>query len=141
MIKKKILFVCTNNAGRSQMAEAMFRKRCGDKFEIFSAGVEPWDDLHPMTVKLMNEEGLDVTGYYPQHVKEYLNDKIAVVITIGDRAKAESGHFRAGPIRTHWPINDPAGADGTTDSEKVFRSTRQIILDHFPELLAIVESL
>jgi len=141
MEKKKILFVCTNNAGRSQMAEAMFRKRYGDKFEIFSAGVEPWDDLHPMTVKLMNEEGLDVTGHYPQHVKEYLNGEIAVVITIGDRAKYESGHFRAGPIRIHWPINDPAGTDGTTDSEKVFRSTRQAILEHFPKLLAIVESL
>jgi len=141
MQKRKILFICTGNAGRSQMAEAMFRKRYGDKFEIVSAGVEPWDDLHPMAVKLMNEDGLDMTEHYPQHVKEYLDDKIDVAVTIGDRAEAESGCFRTGTLRIHWPINDPADADGTADSEKVFRWTSQAILDRFPELLDIAESL
>ena len=89
----------------------------------------------------MNEDGLDMTGHYPQHVKEYLNDKIAIAVTIGDRAEAESGYFRTGTIRIHWPINDPADADGTTDSEKVFRWTRQVIRDRFPELLEIAKSL
>jgi len=140
MQKKKILFICTGNAGRSQMAEAMFHNQYGDKFEIVSAGVEPWDDLHPMAVKLMNEDGLDMTGHYPQHVKEYINDKIDIAVTIGDRAEAESGSCRKETIRIHWPINDPADADGTSDSEKLFRWTRQAIIDRFPKLLEIAES-
>jgi len=139
--KIKIIFICTGNAGRSQMAEAMFCNQYGDKFEIVSAGVEPWDDLHPMAVKLMNEDGLDMTAHYPQHIKEYINDKIDIAVTIGDRAEGESGYFRTGTIRIHWPINDPADADGTIDSEKVFRWTRHAILDRFPELLDIADSL
>jgi arsenate reductase (thioredoxin) len=141
MQKKKILFICTGNAGRSQMAEAMFRKLYEDKFEVLSAGVEPWDDLHPMAVKLMHEDGLSMAGHYPKHVKEFVNDKIDIAVTIGDRAEAESGCFRTGTLRIHWPINDPADADGTPDSEKVFRWTRQAIIDRFPKLLKMAESL
>lgn len=142
MRKKKILFVCTNNAGRSQMAEAMFRNLYGgDNFEIISAGVDPWKNLHPMAVKLMTEDGIDTTGHYPKHVKQFLDDKIDIAITIGDRAEAESGCFRTGTLRIHWPINDPAAADGTTDLEKVFRSTRHAILDRFPKLLETINSL
>ncbi len=140
-MQKKILFICTGNAGRSQMAEAMFRKRYGDKFEIVSAGVEPWDELHPMTIKLMNEDGVDMTEHYPKHIKKYIDDKIDLVVTIGDRAEAESGYFRTKTLRIHWSINDPADADGTDDSEQVFRCTRQAILNRFPELLNIADSL
>ena len=123
------------------MAEAMFRQRYGDRFNIVSAGVEPWAELHPMAVKLMGEDGIDMAGHYPQHVKEYLNDKIDIAVTIGDRAEAESGYFRTGTLRIHWPINDPADADGTSESEGVFRWTRQAVLDRFPDLLAVPTSL
>lgn len=141
MRKRKILFICTGNAGRSQLAEAMFRNQYGDNFEIVSAGVEPWDDLHPMAVKLMNEDGIDLTEHYPKHVKKYLNDKIDIAVTIGDRAEAETGNFQPGTLRVNWPIEDPADADGTSDSEKVFRWTRQAIIDRFPKLLKLANSL
>jgi arsenate reductase len=141
MQKKKVLFICTGNAGRSQMAEAIFRNRHGDKFEIMSAGVEPWSGLHPMAVKLMREDGIDMTGHYPKHVKKFLDDKIDIVITIGDRAEAETGGFKSNPLRIHWAVNDPADADGTPDSEKVFRWTRQAIIDRFPPLLEVMRKL
>jgi arsenate reductase (thioredoxin) len=141
MQKKTILFICTGNAGRSQMAEAMFRNQYGDKFEIVSAGVEPWNDLHPMAVKLMAEDGIDMANHYPQHVQEYLNDEIDIAVTIGDRAEAETGDFKTGTLKIHWPINDPADADGTPDSEKVFRWTRQAIIDSFPKLLELASNL
>lgn len=122
------------------MAEAMFRAAYGDQCELFSAGVDPWDDLHPMALKLMAEDGLDMTGHYPKHVNDYLNQSFDFVVTIGDRAENETGDFPADTRRIHWPIDDPADADDTPDSEKVFRYTRQAILDEFPSLLDRVNS-
>ncbi len=130
----RILFICTGNAGRSQMAEAMFRNRHGDKFDVVSAGVEPWTSLHPMAMKLMKEDGISLEGHYPKHVRPFLDEDIDVAVTIGDRAEAETGAFRPGTLRLHWPIADPADADGTTDSENVFRRTRQAILERFPDI-------
>lgn len=137
----KILFICTGNAGRSQMAEALFRNRYGDKFEVVSAGVEPWKDLHPMAVMLMHEDGIDMTGHYPKHIEKFRDDKLDIAITIGDRAEAESGQFKAGTLKIHWSIDDPADADGTANSEKVFRYTRQAIIDRFPQILKAAETL
>jgi len=120
---ERVLFVCTGNAGRSQMAEAMFRELTAGAFDVLSAGVDPWDDLHPMARKLMAERGLDLAGHYPQHVREFVDEDLDAVVTIGDRAGAESPDFRTGTRRLHWPVDDPADADGTPDSEAVFRST------------------
>lgn len=131
----KILFVCTGNAGRSQMAEAMFRAAHGEEFEVLSAGVEPWGKLHPMAVTLMAEDGLDMSGHYPKHVDSFLDKKINIVVTIGDRAKSETKYFSADVKIIHWDINDPADADNTPDSEKVFRYTKKAILSRFPTLL------
>ena len=139
--KQKILFICTGNAGRSQMAEAMFRRRHGDKFEVLSAGVEPWQKLHPMAVKLMSEDGISMKGHCPKHVKQYMDDEIDIAVTIGDRAEAETGKFRDRTTRVHWDIKDPADADGTPDSEKVFRHTRQALLDRFPEILMVSDGI
>ncbi|MFC1525780.1 low molecular weight phosphatase family protein [Candidatus Latescibacterota bacterium] len=63
-----VLFVCTGNAGRSQMAEATFRHRVGERVRLVSAGVDPWPDLHPMARRLMEERGLDLAGHYPKSV-------------------------------------------------------------------------
>ena len=136
----KILFICTGNAGRSQMAEAMFRAAYGDEFEVLSAGVEPWGNLHPIAVKLMNEDGLDMSGHYPKHVNDFLDKNLDFVITIGDRAENETGDFAAGVRCIHWPIDDPADADDTPDSEKVFRCTKKAISDKFPALLKLARA-
>ena len=133
-----ILFICTGNAGRSQMAEAMFRNRYGDKYNVISAGVEPWTSLHPMAMKLMEEDGISLEGHFPKHVRPFLEEDIDVAVTIGDRAEAETGAFRPGTLRLHWPITDPADADGTADSEHVFRRTRLAIRERFPEITALL---
>jgi len=137
----KLLFVCTGNAGRSQMAEAMFRDVMGGAAEVFSAGAEPWDDLHPMARKLMAEKGLDLAGHHPKHVRAFVDGDIDVVVTIGDRAEAESPDLRTGTRRIHWAIDDPADADGTPDSETVFRATCQRIEDGLPGLKSLAASL
>jgi len=81
----RILFVCTNNAGRSQMAQAVFSRLVKGEVDIKSAGVDPWPDLHPMTRKLMAERGETMDGYVPEHVDDYRHTPFDWVVTIGDR--------------------------------------------------------
>jgi len=135
---KTVLFICTGNAGRSQMAEAMFRALAGDRFSVLSAGVDPWDDLHPMARKLMAERGLDLAGHHPKHVRGFVNADFEVAVTIGDRAEAESPEFPTGTRRIHWAIDDPANADGTADSETVFCWTRDQIEQRLPSLVNLL---
>jgi protein-tyrosine-phosphatase len=94
-----------------------------------------------MAIKLMTEDGISMEGHYPKHVKQYMDAEVDIAVTIGDRAEAETGKFRDGTIRVHWDIKDPADADGTPDSEKIFRRTRQEIIGKFPELLKISDKL
>ncbi|OGV78923.1 MAG: hypothetical protein A2340_03240 [Lentisphaerae bacterium RIFOXYB12_FULL_60_10] len=136
---RSILFVCTGNAGRSQMAEAMFKARVGTGVEVFSAGVEPWPDLHPMARKLMAEQSLDLTGHHPKHVRQFVGKDLDIVVTIGDRAGAETPAFKTGVRRIHWDIRDPADADGTPDSERTFRWTCRAIAERLPELQRILD--
>ncbi len=138
---KKILFVCTGNAGRSQMAAAMFQVLAGDAAEVFSGGVEPWPDLHPLARKLMAEQGLDLAGRKPKHVRQFADRDLDVVVTIGDRAGAETPDFKTGARRMHWDIRDPAEADGTPAAERTFRATCRAIADRLPELRRTLERL
>ena len=134
-----VLFVCTGNAGRSQISQALFRDQAGAGARVESAGVDPWDHLHPMAVKLMEEQGISFTGHFPKSVSSLADREFDLVITIGDPARAllpkasfSSSHW------IHWPIDDPADADGTADSETVFRSTLAKIQDRLPHILELV---
>ena len=140
--RPRLLFVCTGNAGRSQMAEAMFRKLSAGAVEIASAGVDPWEHLHPMAVKLMNEQGIDVSSQRPEHVAGVTERAFDVVVTIGDPALRGTPRQTGGnPYRMHWDVSDPADADGTPDSESVFRQKMQSIRDRLPDLLTWITSL
>lgn len=119
--KRKVLFVCTGNAGRSQMAEALSRTHYSDVIEPQSAGVDPWPHLHPMAKKLMAERGDLLSGHYPKHVNTFREARLDVIVTIGDRAQNELPRFVHEPERIHWDISDPADADGTAESEATFR--------------------
>ncbi|MCK5844421.1 MAG: TIM barrel protein [Victivallales bacterium] len=125
--KKSVLFVCTGNAGRSQMAEALFRRVRGDCFNVGSAGVDPWNEIHPLARSLMVEKGCSMEGQFPKHVLSIDFSEIDVVVTIGSPAERGTSGIRGGKIHIHWNIDDPAGADGTSDSESVFRRTKERI--------------
>ena len=133
--KPSILFVCTGNAGRSQMAQAMLRRLVGDEVEIESAGVEPWDHLHPMAVRLMAERGISLDGHYPKSAESVADRAFDVVVTIGDPARAKlPERLRSTGEWIHWDISDPADADDTPDSEAVFSRTAEAIEKKLPEL-------
>jgi len=133
--KLALLFVCTGNAGRSQMAQALFGRRMGDAVRLESAGVDPWPHLHPMAVATMAEQGISLDGHYPKPVAAVAGREFDLVVTIGDPARAllPRGPFSA-TYWAHWDIGDPADADGTPDSQATFRATARMIEERLPEL-------
>ncbi|MFC1452142.1 TIM barrel protein [Verrucomicrobiota bacterium] len=137
--KTRILFVCTGNAGRSQIAQAFFGAMVGGSASVFSAGVDPWQDLHPVARRLLEERGVDTAKLHPKHVQSFADTTLDCVVTLGDRARAETPQVGGNPRRMHWDIADPADADGTGQEERVFRDTIAIIEDRLPHLLEAVE--
>jgi len=123
--KKRVLFLCTGNSARSQMAEGLLRNLAGNKFDVVSAGTNP-KGLHPRSVEVMKEIGIDVSRQASKDLKQFLNQKFDYVITVCDRAKQQCPIFPgAEPI--HWGFDDPAEAP--LDKElQTFRRVRDEIL-------------
>jgi len=131
----RLLFVCTGNAGRSQLAQAMYRQFANESVNVESAGVEPWKNLHPMAVQLMQERSVDDSRHHPKGVAEVAGQAFDVVVSIGDPAREKLPlRMKGNPYRIHWDIADPADADETPNSEAVFRDTLAQIEQRIPEL-------
>ena len=123
--KNRVLFLCTGNSARSQMAEAFLRDLAGDRYEVFSAGTHP-KGLHPRTVEVMKEVGIDVSGQDSKDIRQYQGQQFDYVITVCDRARQECPVFPgAEPI--HWGFDDPA-ASPAENQLRAFRRVRDEIL-------------
>jgi arsenate reductase len=129
MSKPKILFLCTGNSARSQMAEAFIRKYADDRFEAHSAGLEP-KGLNPLTVKVMKEVGIDLSGQTSKSVEVYLGKTLfQYLVTVCDDADKNCPTVWPGvSTRLHWSFQDPAAVEGT-EAEKLakFREVRDLI--------------
>ncbi len=127
-MKQKVLFLCTGNSARSQMAESILRKQAGDRYESFSAGLEP-KDVHPYTVRVLEEKGYDLAGQYSKSLNEYLGKvKFDYLITVCGNAEERCPYFPGMGSRLHWPFDDPAAVAGSdVDQLNAFRSTRDAI--------------
>jgi len=122
--KKRVLFLCTGNSARSQIAEGLLRHSAGDQFEVYSAGTQP-KGLHPRSVEVMKELGIDISRQSSKDVATYTNENFHYVITVCDRAKQHCPVFPgAAPI--HWGFDDPADASPDKQLE-VFRRVRDEI--------------
>ncbi|GAB4374498.1 MAG: arsenate reductase ArsC [Acidobacteriota bacterium] len=121
-----VLFLCTGNSARSQIAEALLRHLAGDRFEVLSAGVAPAPQVHPLAVAVLEEAGIATAGLCPKTI-EQVADRAGTpfVITVCDHAARTCPTFPGAREREHWPLEDPAAADGS-DAERleVFRRTR-----------------
>lgn len=131
----RVLFVCTGNAERSQIARALFEQLRAGSVTAESAGVEPWAHLHPMALRLLKERGIDIADRRPQRISAVMSRVFDIVVTLGDPAREGLPRRMAGdPMIQHWGIADPAVADGTDRSELIFRDTIQAIASHSPGL-------
>lgn len=141
MEKQRVLFLCTGNSARSQMAEAFLRIHGGDRFEAYSAGLEP-KGVNPLTTKVMQEAGVDISGQSSKGVDKYLGKVLfQYLITLCDDAEKNCPTVWPGVNRRlHWAFDDPAAATGT-DEEKLakFREVRDGIEQMIQEWLAATQ--
>lgn len=136
MGKPRVLFICTHNSARSQMAEAFLRKYGSDRFEVHSAGLEP-TGIHPYTRQVMTEAGVDLTGQQANDIAEYLMKiHIGYAITVCSKAESQCPVFPGPVTRLHWPFEDPAAKEGTQEEKlATFREIRDQIEERVKEWL------
>ena len=125
--KKSVLFICTHNAARSQMAEGFLRTLYGKYFDAYSAGTHP-SVIHPYTIRVMGEVGIAISTYRAKSTDEFLGMQCDYVITVCDSAKEACPLFPHGKNYIHKSFEDPARSEGT-EEEKValFRQVRDEI--------------
>jgi arsenate reductase len=113
--------VCTGNSARSQIAEALLRQQGGTAFDVASAGTEP-KGVNPLTVRVLAEVGIDISGARSKSVTEFLDEEYDYVITVCDQARETCPVFPGVHESIHWGFDDPAAAEGDeVERLKVFR--------------------
>jgi len=135
MTKKKILFLCTGNSCRSQMAEAIVNARLGDQWEAFSAGTQPAGYVHPLAVRVLGEIGIAHEGR-SKHADEYRDIPFDLVVTVCDDAAENCPVWLGKGKRVHLGFPDPAKATGSDDAVlAAFCRVRDDIARQVPALL------
>ncbi len=127
----RVLFLCTHNSSRSQMAEGLLRARGGNRYEVFSAGTHP-RAVHPLAIKAMAELGIDISeqsGHRAKGIETFADaPPMDLVVTVCDEAAEECPYFPRARRKAHWGFPDPSGATGS-EAERlaVFRRVRDAI--------------
>src|SRR5215203_4116888 len=128
--RAQVLFLCTHNSARSQMAEGLLRHFAGDRFEVMSAGTEA-THVRPLAVRAMDELGIDISGQKSKTLKRYLGEAFDYVITVCDTANEACPVFPGAKRQLHWSFEDPAQATGSEDERlRVFQSVRDEVREH-----------
>ena len=123
-MKQRVLFLCTHNSARSQMAEGLLRALARDRFEAFSAGTEV-TQVRPLAIKAMAERGIDISKQQSKTLDRYLNEPFDMVITVCDQAAEACPIFPGAVKRHHWSFEDPSKATGSEDEQlAVYRRVR-----------------
>jgi arsenate reductase len=127
MNRRRVLFLCTHNSARSQMAEGLLRAMAGDRFEVASAGTEA-TGVRPLAIRVMAEVGIDLTGHVSKTLDQFVGEPWDYVVTVCDAANETCPAFPGASRRLHWSFPDPSSATGT-DEERlaVFRRVRDAI--------------
>lgn len=120
MRRPSVLFVCTGNACRSQMAEAICRHLAGDRIDVHSCGSHPAGYIHPLAVATLERMGISLAGQHSKSWDEYLHRDFDVVVTVCESADALCPVFPGGGVKVHWPMPDPSFMPGSEDERLDF---------------------
>jgi arsenate reductase len=138
MTRRRILFLCTGNSARSQIAEALVASKASDRFDAASAGSSPAARVNPLAVEVLGDVGIDWTGREPKGLDAVASERWDIVITVCDRAKDACPVFPGQPASAHWGMGDPAEVEGTREERlSAFTRTRQILARRIDLLLAL----
>ncbi len=138
-MKARVLFLCTGNSARSQMAEGWLRHLAGDQFEVFSAGTHPVG-LNPGSVEAMAEVGIDISRHRSKNVSEFVMQSFDHVVTVCDRAKESCPTWPDPTHLLHWSFDDPAAVVDASERQKSFRRVRDEIATEVRKFLAKIEA-
>ena len=138
--KKRILFLCTGNAVRSQMADALARLRHGDELEVESAGSRPAGWVHPMAIRAMSELGVDISAAESKNADRFLDQEFDVVVTVCDSAAQDCPTWPRAKRMEHWPIEDPSSEFDPATRYQRFIETRDDLARRIDELVATLSA-
>ena len=124
----RVLFLCTHNAARSQIAEAVLRWRAGDRFEVASAGSHPGGSVHPLALRIIEEIGGDQKLHRPKGFEEVLEREWDLVITVFDQAQEACPTLPSGTVSGHWGVADPSKVQGGEEQRMAAFQTAQELL-------------
>ncbi len=134
-MNRKVLFLCTGNSCRSQMAEAIVNAHYSNEWQAFSAGTRPTGLVHPMAIRVLREIGIEHHGE-SKSVEHFRNDDFDLVVTVCDDANEECPMWLGKGKRVHEGFRDPAKAEGNAEERlAVFRQVRDEMLEKIPNLL------
>ena len=134
--KKRVLFMCTGNVARSQLAEGLLRHLAGDRFEVFSGGVIP-SYVRPHAITVMRELGIDISDHRSKSVNEFLDTSFDYVITVCDYAAQRCPNFPGDAKRMHWSIADPVFIGGDDEAQvEAFRAARDDLKSRIDRFVA-----
>jgi arsenate reductase len=134
--RAKVLFICTHNSARSQMAEGFLNHLAVGRFEAQSAGTEP-GALNPLAVQVMAEEDIDISGHRAKSLDAFLSEPFDYVVTVCDDANESCPVFPNARQRLHWSFPDPSRAEGTAEQRlAVFRAVRDAIRARVEQFMA-----
>lgn len=126
---QRVIFVCTHNSARSQMAEGMLRTWGGDQFEAFSAGTEA-TSVRPEATAVMSEIGIDISGHTSKTLEPFMGDSFNWLITVCDQARESCPTIPGVQQQAHWSIDDPSGVEGDEETRvQAFREARDRLRD------------
>ncbi len=133
-MKKRILFLCTGNAARSQMAEALARANHGDVVDVVSAGSRPAGFVHPQAIRAMADLGVDIRDAESKSAERFINEKFDAVVTVCDSAAQDCPVWPGARRLEHWSIDDPSSG-----GYPAFVATRDDLARRIAELVASLE--
>lgn len=133
----RILFLCTHNRARSQLAEGITRYLAGDQVDVHSAGDHP-TELHPLTIELLQELGLDASRHAAKHLDQFVGQQFDYVITTCDAARGNCPTFPGDPRRIHWSFDDPSAVEGGVAAQRqAFRTASRELMTRIRLLLSL----
>ncbi len=132
----KILFLCTGNSCRSQMAEGLANNLFGNKVKAYSAGSNPAGFVHPLAIKVMQEIDIDISGYQSKMIDDETLNDVDYVITLCGDAKDSCPVLPSSTTKLHWDLKDPAKAEGTEEEKLLFfRKIRDELIERIKDFL------
>jgi protein-tyrosine-phosphatase len=134
----RVLFLCTHNSARSQMAEGILRALGGKRVDVASAGTEA-TRVHPLAVREMAGRDIDIGGQRSKHLNELIGERFDLVVTVCDRARESCPIFPGDPEQVHWSIADPAAVEGAKQQQDAFKRAADELTTRIRYLLALLE--